>query len=116
MMSKQENEYVDIQLDYVYIAENYEKIIIDTYKNGDLTPTMFDDVHTAYPGNPLNDIKLPEIDDNIEEEIKNKKQERKVVEIKHFSRNLNHNAWFKHLEDEVYEFIKKYPQYSDVIH
>lgn len=114
-MTQQENDFVNIRLNYVYIAENYEEIFIDTYKNGDLMPTMFEDVNNAYPGNPENDIKLPEIDEKVKIDIKEKRQERKIVEIKHFSRNLNHDAWFRHLEDEVREFIRKYPQYEKVI-
>jgi len=114
-MTQQENEFVQIRLNYRYIAENYEEMFLKTYENGDLKPTMFEDVNIAYPGKAENDIKIPEVDQTITDKIKDKKQKRKMVEIKHFSRDLNHEAWFNHLEDEVKEFIEKYPEYENVI-
>ena len=57
-MTEQENEFVQIRLNYIYIAENYEEMFIKTYENGDLIPTMFEDVNIAYPGKAENDIKI----------------------------------------------------------
>jgi hypothetical protein len=28
---------------------------------------------------------------------------------------MTHDDWFKHLEEEVYDFIEKYPEYKNVI-
>lgn len=114
-MTNTENNYISIKLNYVYIAKNYEKILIDTYSNGDLTPTLFDDVELAYDGKILNDIELPKISDDVKNSIDEKKRQRKIVELKHFSRDLTHDDWFKHLEEEMDEFIEKYPEYKEVI-
>lgn len=114
-MTNEKSEFVNIQLNYTYIAENYEEIYIKTYKNGDILPTMFDDVNLAYPGTPVNDITLPEVDDEVNDLIRQKKLARRQVEIKHFSRSISHEAWFEHLEKEVEEFVEKYPEYRECI-
>lgn len=114
-MTNTDNEYINIKLNYTYIADNYENMLIKTYADGNLTPTLFDDVELAYDGKILKDIQLPQINDDIKRTIDEKKRARKVVELKHFSRDMTHQDWFKHLEDEVCEFLEKYPEFGDVI-
>lgn len=114
-MTNTDNDYINIKLNYTYIADNYEDMLIKTYTDGNLTPTLFDDVKLAYDGKILNDIQLPQIDENLKNTLDEKKRARKVVELKHFSRDMSHDSWFKHLEDEVCEFIEKYPEFKEVI-
>ncbi|RAP54494.1 MAG: hypothetical protein BZ137_01895 [Methanosphaera sp. rholeuAM130] len=114
-MTNTDNDYIEMKLNYTYIANNYEDILIKTYADGNITPTLFNDVELAYEGKILNDIQLPQITDELKNSIDEKRRARKVVELKHFSRDMTHKDWFKHLEDEVREFIEKYPEFKDVI-
>lgn len=114
-MNNSKNEYTNIQLNYRWIAENYEDIVLTLYNNSDLIPLMFDDVKIAYPGNPLDDVDLSSIDGDLKQIIQDKQRERKTVHIKHFSRNMSHEAWFNFLEGEVKDFVDKYPQFGDVL-
>ena len=92
-----------------------EEIVITTRKNGDVIPLEFDDVKVAYKGNPLNDINLPEIPEEYKQQYNQLEKNRKVMHIKHFSRDLSHEEWFNFIDNEVFDFIEKYPQFSDII-
>ena len=114
-MTNTDNNYIKFKLNYAYIADNYEDMLIKTYRDGNLTPTLFKDVELAYDGKVSKDIQLPEIDDETKSSIDEKSRTRKLAELKHFSRDMTHDDWFKHLEEEVYDFIEKYPEYKNVI-
>lgn len=114
-MTNTDNNYIKFKLNYAYIADNYEDMLIKTYRDGNLTPTLFKDVELTYDGKVSKDIQLPEIDDETKSSIDEKSRTRKLAELKHFSRDMTHDDWFKHLEEEVYDFIEKYPEYKNVI-
>lgn len=114
-MTNEGNEFTNIKLNYRAIANYYEEIVITTRKNGDVIPLEFDDVKVAYKGNPLNDITLPEIPEEYKQQYNQLEKNRKVMHIKHFSRDLSHEEWFNFIDNEVFDFIEKYPQFSDII-
>ena len=114
-MTNEGNEFTNIKLNYRAIANYYEEIVITTRKNGDVIPLEFDDVKVAYKGNPLNDINLPEIPEEYKQQYNQLEKNRKVMHIKHFSRDLSHEEWFNFIDNEVFDFIEKYPQFSDII-
>ncbi|RAP48084.1 MAG: hypothetical protein BZ135_01105 [Methanosphaera sp. rholeuAM6] len=114
-MTQTQNEFTKIKLNYVLLAEKYFEIIEKTYENGDLIPLSFKDVEITYKGKINEDITLPEIREETEEQIKEKEQERQVMHIKHFSRSISHQEWFNYLDEEVNNFIENYPEYENII-
>ena len=114
-MNNAENEFTSIKLNYVFIAENFEEMYNLSRKNADLMPLEFDDVKLAYDGDIFKDIDIVEVSDEVENILCEKERERNVVHIKHFSRDLSHEDWFKFIDDEVLNFIKKYPQFEDAL-
>lgn len=114
-MNNQEIEYTKIKLDYMKLAEKIEEILIITRKNGDVIPLVFDDVKLAYNGNLLSDLNLPKIPDEYLDKYNQLDNNRKVMHLKHFSRDISHDAWFDFLDKEVNDFIKKYPQFKNII-
>lgn len=114
-MTQTQNEFTKIKLNYVLLAEKYFEIIEKTYENGDLIPLSFKDVEITYKGKINEDITLPEISEETEEQIKEKEQERQVMHIKHFSRSISHQEWFNYLDEEVNNFIENYPEYENII-
>lgn len=113
-MSEMDNEYTSIRLNYVYIADNFEEIVKVSSSGADLVPLMFEDVKVAYPGDPLDDVDVVR-GSETEEVLAEKARQRNVVHIKHFSRGMSHEDWFKFLEDEVLEFLERYPEFSDAL-
>ncbi len=114
-MTQTQNEFTKIKLNYVLLAEKYFEIIEKTYENGELVPLSFKDVEITYKGKINEDITLPEISEETEEQIKEKEQERQVMHIKHFSRSISHQEWFNYLDEEVNNFIENYPEYENII-
>lgn len=114
-MTKTQNEFTKTKLNYTKIAEKYFEMINKTRKNGDIIPLAFKDVEVAYNGKIKDDLKEIEVSDEIISLIEEKEQKRQVMHIKHFSRSISHQAWFDFLDQEVKEFINKYPEYEDLI-
>ena len=114
-MTKTQNEFTKTKLNYTKIAEKYFEMIEITRKNGDVLPLAFKDVEVAYNGKIKDDLKEIEVSDEIISLIEEKEQKRQVMHIKHFSRSISHQAWFDFLDQEVKEFINKYPEYEDLI-
>ena len=114
-MTKTQNEFTKTKLNYTKIAEKYFEMIEITRKKGDVLPLAFKDVEVAYNGKIKDDLKEIEVSDEIISLIEEKEQERQVMHIKHFSRSISHQAWFDFLDQEVKEFINKYPEYEDLI-
>lgn len=114
-MTKTQNEFTKINLDYVKIAENYFEMINNSRINGDVIPLAFKDVEIAYTGKIKEDFKEIEVSEDILSLIEEKEHERQVMHIKHFSRSISHQAWFDFLDQEVKEFIGKYTEYSNLI-
>ncbi len=114
-MTKTQNEFTKTKLNYTKIAEKYFEMIEITRKNGDVLPLAFKDVEVAYNGKIKDDLKEIEVSDEIISLIEEKEQERQIMHIKHFSRSISHQAWFDFLDQEVKEFINKYPEYEDLI-
>lgn len=114
-MTKQSNEYTRINLNYRFIADNFEDIIITAHNNGELIPSAFEDVKIACDTDPFSQITLPDISADINDNIQNKKRQRKLMEIKHTSRDITHEDWFNYLDKEVVEFVDNFPQFKDVI-
>lgn len=114
-MTKTQNEFTKINLDYVKIAEKYFEMINNSRINGDIIPLAFKDVEIAYNGKIKEDFKEIEVSEDILSLIKEKEHEREVMHIKHFSRSISHQAWFDFLDQEVKEFIGKYTEYSNLI-
>ena len=114
-MTKTQNEFTKTKLNYTKIAEKYFEMIEITRKKGDVLPLAFKDVEVAYNGKIKDDLKEIEVSDEIISLIEEKEQERQIIHIKHFSRSISHQAWFDFLDQEVKEFINKYPDYEDLI-
>ena len=114
-MTQTQNEFTKIKINYKLISEKYFEILEKTYKNGDVVPLAFKDVELAYTGRITDDIKLPEISEDIQKQIDEKEQERKVMHIKHFSRSISHEKWFEFLDEEIRIFIRKYPEYENIL-
>lgn len=114
-MTKTQNEFTKTKLNYTKIAEKYFEMIEITRKKGDVLPLAFKDVEVAYNGKIKDDLKEIEVSDEIISLIEEKEHERQVMHIKHFSRSISHQAWFDFLDQEVKEFINKYPEYEDLI-
>ncbi|WP_455645526.1 hypothetical protein [Methanosphaera sp.] len=114
-MTEERAEFSSISLNYRYIADNFEEIAITTYSNGDVIPLEFDDIKTAYDGNPLDDIVLPEISEQLLDKYNDLENVRQVMHIKHFARSINLATWIDFIDGEVKTFVEKYPQFSDVI-
>lgn len=114
-MTQTQNEFTKIKINYTLLSEKYFEIIEKTYQNGDVMPLAFKDVELAYTGRITDDIRLPEIAEDIQKQIDEKKQKRKVMHIKHFSRSISHEQWFEFLDEEIRDFIKKYPEYEHIM-
>lgn len=114
-MTRTQNEFTKIKLDYVKIAENYFEMINNSRINGDLVPLAFKDVEIAYNGKIKDDIQEIEVSDKILSLIEEKEHERQVMHIKHFSRSISHQDWFDYLDQEVKEFVDKYSEYANLI-
>lgn len=112
-MNDEDNPFIENRLDYVYIAENLEKIVQTSYSRGYPVPLEFMDVKTACSSDPFDEITLPEIADDLKENIEKLEHERQVMHIKHFSRSISHEAWFKFIDDEVNVFIREFPEFKD---
>lgn len=114
-MTKQGNDFTSVKLNYRFIADNFEDIVITAHNNGEIIPSAFEDVKIACDNDPLSEIVLPEISDDINDSIQNKKRQRKIMEIKHTSRNITHKDWFNYLDMEVIEFVDKFPQFKNAV-
>lgn len=114
-MTKKGSKFTKIDLDYRIIADNFEEIAVIAHKNGDVIPLEFDDVKLAYTGNPVDDVDLPEVSQELLDKIDELENHRKVMHIKHFARDITHDDWLDFIDNEVLEFIEKYPQFSDVV-
>ncbi|OED29718.1 hypothetical protein [Methanosphaera sp. WGK6] len=114
-MTKERAEFSSIHLNYRYIADNFEEIAIATYSRGDVIPLEFNDIKTAYDGDPLDDIILPEISEQLLDKFNNLENIRHVMHIKHFARSINLATWIDFIDGEVKTFVKNYPQFSKVI-
>ncbi|MBQ6219445.1 MAG: hypothetical protein IJJ47_06930 [Methanosphaera sp.] len=114
-MTKMDSEFTRYNLNFNFIAENFEEMVIKTYLNGDLIPLEFEDVKTAYDGDPIKEIELPEISDDLQSKIDEINEKRNIMHIKHFSRSISHEAWFNFLDEEVDVFIEKYPEFKESI-
>lgn len=114
-MTQEGNKYTKVKLDYITLAKYYKQIVLITRKNGEVIPLLFDDVRLAYNGNPLDDMNLPEIPEEFIEQYNQLENNRKVMHIKHFSRDISHEAWFDFISNEVLDFIEKYPQFKKIV-
>ena len=112
-MTEKQNEFTKTKINYSLLAQKYLEIMEKTHNNGDVLPLAFKDVEIAYKGKITEDIKLPEITSNIQEQINEKEQKRQVMHIKHFSRSISHEAWFKFIDEEVNDFIREFPEFKD---
>ncbi len=114
-MTKTQNEFTKSKLNYVKIAEEYFEMINKARTNGDLIPLAFKDVEVAYNGKIADDFHEIDVSDEALKSIEEKENERQVMHIKHFSRSISHQAWFNYLDEEVENFIEKYPEYSNLL-
>ncbi|RAP45434.1 hypothetical protein [uncultured Methanosphaera sp.] len=115
-MTKEGSKFSKLTLNYRVIADNFQEIMIKTRQNGDVLPLEFEDVFIAYENkNPIEDMVLPEISKELEEKISEKENNQKIMHIKHFSRNISHQQWFDFIDQEVLDFVEKYPEFSDII-
>ena len=114
-MTEQGSRLNKIKLDYRFIADNYEDIVVTAHCNGELVPIEFEDVKSCCKGNPLSQIELPDISPEIAEMIKDKSRKRKLVEVKHIARGMRHFEWFDYLDQEVVDFVNKFPQFKDAL-
>ena len=115
-MTKEGSKFSKLTLNYRVIADNFQEIMIKTRQNGDVLPLEFEDVFIAYENkNPIDDMVLPEISKELEEKISEKENNQKIMHIKHFSRNISHQQWFDFIDQEVLDFVEKYPEFSDII-
>ncbi|MGN1322353.1 MAG: hypothetical protein ACI4VJ_07230 [Methanosphaera sp.] len=115
-MTKEGSKFSKLTLNYRVIADNFQEIMIKTRQNGDALPLEFEDVFIAYENkNPIGDMVLPEISKELEEQISEKESNQKIMHIKHFSRNISHQQWFDFIDQEVLDFVEKYPEFSDII-
>ncbi len=114
-MTKQGSTLNNIKLNYRVIADNFEEIVITARNNGELVPIEFEDVKSGCDGDPLSEIKLSDISPEIAENIQDKLRQRKLMEVKHISRGISHTEWFNYLDQEVIDFVNKFPQFKDVI-
>lgn len=114
-MKETQNPYIKTKLNYPIIAQKYEEIIQKLTENGDAIPLALKDVETTYNGKIDEDIKQPEINIKIQKKLEENQQKQQIMHIKHFSRGISHETWYKYLEDEITTFIKKYPEYSEII-
>jgi len=114
-MTKQGSTLNNIKLNYRFIADNYEEIVITARNNGELVPIEFEDVKSGCNGDPLSKIELSDITPEIAENIEDKLRQRKLVEVKHISRGMSHSEWFNYLDQEVIDFITKFPQFKDAL-
>lgn len=51
-------------------------------------------------------MNLPEIPEEFIEQYNQLENNRKVMHIKHFSRDISHEAWFDFISNEVLDFIE----------
>ena len=115
-MTKEGSKFSKLTLNYRVIADNFQEIMIKTRQNSDVLPLEFEDVFIAYENkNPIDDMVLPEISKELEEKISEKENNQKIMHIKHFSRNISHQQWFDFIDQEVLDFVEKYPEFSDII-
>ena len=115
-MTKEGSKFSKLTLNYRVIADNFQEIMIKTRQTGDVLPLEFEDVFIAYENkNPIDDMVLPEISKELEEKISEKENNQKIMHIKHFSRNISHQQWFDFIDQEVLDFVEKYPEFSDII-
>lgn len=114
-MTETQNEFTKNKLNYVKIAEEYFEMVNKVRLNGDLVPLAFKDVEVAYNAKISEDLEEVPVSDEAASSIEEKENERQVMHIKHFSRSISHQAWFDYLDEEVNDFIVKYPEYEDMI-
>ncbi len=114
-MTNQKNDFSSISIDYRKLADYLEEMISIATENSDLIPLEFEDVKLAYDGDPFEDFAIENIDLQIQEKLDQKNNERKVMKIKYLSKDISHNDWANFIDNEVLEFIEKYPQYKDEI-
>ncbi len=114
-MTKTQNDFTKNKLNYVKIAEKYFEMINKARTNGDVIPLAFKDVEVAYDGKISDDLEEVDVSDETLKSIEEKENERQVMHIKHFSRSISHQAWFNYLDEEVNDFIEKYPEYTNMI-
>ena len=114
-MTKKQNEYTKSQINYEILAQKYSEIMEKLHINGDVMPLAFKDVETAYKGKITEDMTLPPIEGKLQEQVRQKEQEREIMHIKHFSRSISHQAWFDFIDKEIEQFIEKYPEFDEII-
>ncbi len=114
-MNQYDNECSNIKLDYKVLADKIEEIVPMLKKNGEIIPLEFEDLNVACSGNLFDNIDTPEISDEIKEKINQKERERKIMSLKHFSRDISHEEWYGFLDQEVIDFVEKYPQFSNIM-
>ena len=114
-MTKQGAEFSRHKLDYIYISQNFDKILEKVTLSGDVLPLEFLDIDVAYNGSIKEDYIKPEVSEDIKKMIEEKEANQKVMHLKHFSRSITHEAWFDFIDGEVDEFIEKYPEFISII-
>jgi len=114
-MTNTQNEFTKTKLNYLIISQKYFEMINKARENGDLIPLLFKDVEVTYDGKISEDFEEIQVNDEILALIEEKENKRQVMNIKHFSRSISHQQWFDYLDDEVNNFIEKYPEFKDTI-
>ena len=114
-MTQMTPEFTKTNINFNYLAENLEEIVTTLHNNGDVLPLQFEDVKVACQNDPFKQIDLPEISESLQQQINEKQQKQKLINIKHISRAISHEEWFDFVDEEVLEFVKKYPQFKDVL-
>lgn len=104
-----------VKLDYVKLSEVIEEIIPLVYENGDLLPLLFEDLNVASKDDIFKAVNLPEVTDEHKSILDEKQRQRNIQKLKRFSRDLQHKDWYEYMDNEVLEFLKKYPQYEDIL-
>lgn len=114
-MTQKSSTYNNITIDYKVLAENFEEIVVLLHKEGMPVPLEFEDLNIACKGNMYNEIELPDIAKECKEKREELEKVRNMMKLKHFSRDISHEEWFEFIDQEVIEFIEKYPQYEKIL-
>lgn len=114
-MTEKCGEYNSICIDYTILAENFEQIALTLHENGEIIPLQFQDLNIACKGDLFKQINLPEIKEELITQKEEQEKIRNQMKIKHFARDLSHEEWFEFIDNEVLDFIEKYPEYAIII-
>lgn len=105
-----------MEVNQEYINQNYTNIWQTVSENGELTPYLID-INTPYKY--TKEKEQIKISKEAQEKRKEAYYQRRVKE-REISRNAKNKTEYEealqeYLEDELIEFVKKYPQFKDVL-